>query len=61
MNIICKHCASAKITRDASALWDAGAQEWRLAGVQDHITCEDCGAENSAVEVFSKAAVLLQS
>ncbi len=39
----CPHCGSENIVKDATAAWDADAQEWSLTSTQDHETCENCG------------------
>ncbi len=57
IRMICKHCGSDHLTRDASAVWDVGVQGWILAGVQDRSVCEDCGRENTVIAVpIGKAA-----
>jgi len=43
IDMLCPHCGSANIYKDAAAAWDADAQEWSLASVHDHETCEECG------------------
>jgi ribosomal protein L37AE/L43A len=50
IRLICKYCASEKITRDASAVWDVRSQSWVLSAVQDQMVCEDCGQENMIFE-----------
>jgi predicted RNA-binding Zn-ribbon protein involved in translation (DUF1610 family) len=41
--LLCPHCGSDHITRDACAHWD-GAQ-WALVDVYEAMTCNNCGAE----------------
>jgi hypothetical protein len=42
----CPRCGSKDLLIDATARWNTAAQAWELAGTQDAITCEKCGAEN---------------
>jgi predicted RNA-binding Zn-ribbon protein involved in translation (DUF1610 family) len=41
--LLCPHCGSDNIIRDACAKWD-GAQ-WVLLSVYDNMTCNDCERE----------------
>ena len=43
MKLLCPHCHSDNIIRDASARWNG--EEWELSGVYDVMTCDDCCAE----------------
>jgi hypothetical protein len=47
MVLLCPACRSSNVVVDANATWDANAQTFVLAGVMDHMTCEDCGYENT--------------
>ena len=51
IKIICSHCGSDDVRRDAYAAWDVGSQEWELAAVFDQGYCEDCGGEATLDEV----------
>jgi hypothetical protein len=51
INIVCEHCGSDDIIRDANARWDTLNQCWDLAGVMDNATCEACGEETDMIEV----------
>lgn len=42
----CPECGSYSMVIDACADWDWKAQEWRLCGVNDVVTCQDCGYED---------------
>jgi hypothetical protein len=51
IKIVCSHCGSDDVRRDADAVWSNEAQEWELCAVYDHGTCEQCGGEASLDEV----------
>jgi hypothetical protein len=40
--IVCSHCGSENIKRDAWATWNVDTQEWDLDDVFDSCFCEDC-------------------
>lgn len=48
--IVCSHCGSYSVMRDAWAVWDTENQEWELANVFDQGYCEDCGGEATLQE-----------
>ncbi|BAI98999.1 hypothetical protein Sj15T_09960 [Sphingobium sp. TA15] len=43
---VCSHCGSDSLVRDASARWDADAQDWAISGVYDCTFCDECSAES---------------
>lgn len=43
MKLLCPHCNSENISRDASAKWNG--EEWGLSCVYDDMTCDDCGKD----------------
>lgn len=51
IDIVCAKCGSPDVTRDATAAWDADAQDWSLCGVQDQGYCDDCGGEADLKEI----------
>jgi hypothetical protein len=51
IKIVCSHCGSDDVRRDADAVWSNEAQEWELCAVYDQGTCEQCGGEASLDEV----------
>lgn len=50
IQILCATCGSPEVSRDATARWNVGLQDWVLAGVQDQATCEACGGAVGVVE-----------
>lgn len=44
---VCKECGGSMYW-DATAYWDAEAQEWAAGDPNDFNACQDCGSENSA-------------
>lgn len=55
--VLCARCGSDRITSDASAEWCPEAQAWKLAGVQDNCTCNDCGWDGDHPLVVSPSDV----
>jgi hypothetical protein len=45
--VVCKHCGSENVARDAWSAWDAEAQQWILHSTYDHATCFECEGETS--------------
>jgi predicted nucleic-acid-binding Zn-ribbon protein len=41
--LLCPHCESDNIVRDACAHWDG--TRWVMLDVYDNMICNDCGAE----------------
>lgn len=41
--LVCPHCGSGNIIRDAAARWDG--EKWELSCVYDNMTCDDCGSD----------------
>ncbi len=48
--MICRHCHSRNVRRDADVMWNIGAQCWEVAGIYDNASCDDCGGETTIVE-----------
>ncbi len=51
IKIVCGHCGSDDVRRDAWAEWDVRTQAWVLGTVFDAGHCEKCGGEASLKEV----------
>lgn len=51
IKMVCSHCGSTDVRKDADAIWNVEKQEWELVAVYDNTTCEDCGGECSLLEV----------
>ena len=49
--IVCKHCGSDDVSRDAWADWDIKKQQWVLRTAFDYAHCHRCDGETSLVEV----------
>jgi len=49
--MVCRHCGSDDVSRDAWADWDTGKQEWVLGAVFDYAHCHKCERETSIIEV----------
>ena len=45
VKMLCPHCGSDDICRDASAKWDAQHADWVMSGVQDTMTCQACDTD----------------
>lgn len=43
----CTECMGTEVCCDATARWDADAQDWALSGTCDDTYCDDCGGECS--------------
>ena len=41
----CPKCGSFGVSRDATVRWVEPALGWRLSGIFDRLTCDDCGHE----------------
>jgi hypothetical protein len=54
IDIVCAHCGSHDVKRDAWAGWNTAAQAWELLGVLDDACCEECGDWVSLNEVPCK-------
>ncbi len=50
VKMVCAHCGSRNVVRDAWAEWDFENQCWELAAVFDAAHCEDCDWDVSVVE-----------
>jgi hypothetical protein len=50
IKIVCSHCGSDDVRRDAYAEWNVDAQTWELGTVFDQGYCEACGGEASLDE-----------
>lgn len=51
VDIICSHCGSRDVRRDAYAAWNTTTQTWELSAVFDQGYCEQCGGEAHLTEV----------
>lgn len=51
MVIVCTHCQSINVLRDAYACWNFASQDWELSSVYDDLTCGDCGESTRGEEV----------
>jgi hypothetical protein len=51
IKMVCDHCGSEDIRRDAFASWNVETQEWELASIFDNTICDACGEDNCAEEV----------
>jgi RNase P subunit RPR2 len=49
--MICRHCGSKLVTRDAWAEWDEDQQAWVLRAVYDHAYCHKCDEETRIEEL----------
>jgi len=49
--MVCRHCGSDDVSRDAWADWDTGKQEWVLRCAFDYAHCHKCDCETSIIEV----------
>lgn len=45
VKIVCPHCGSDNVHKDAAAAWCAETQAWELSSTHDSETCNDCGRE----------------
>jgi hypothetical protein len=48
--MVCGHCGSEDVLRDAYAEWDKGSQRWEIRTVFDQAVCETCGGETRIAE-----------
>jgi hypothetical protein len=51
INIVCSHCGSDDVRRDAFAAWSVEKQEWELAEVYDQGHCVKCEGDASLEEI----------
>lgn len=51
VKMVCKHCGSEEVYKDASVGWDIEKQEWVLITVFDNADCENCGGETIIEEI----------
>lgn len=59
--MICPHCGSDEITKDATAVWCPETQAWIFGGAQDCETCQACGAEGDYMATRAPIAPAPQS
>lgn len=45
IKMVCSHCGSEEVKRDAWAEWDTEKQDWVLSSIYDHTYCEGCEGE----------------
>lgn len=48
--MVCKHCGSQEVRRDAWAAWNPEKEEWELYNYFDAAFCEDCDTETTIEE-----------
>ena len=46
IKLVCEHCGSEDVGRDAVARWDVEKQDFVLAGVHDGAWCQDCDSDS---------------
>lgn len=51
VQMVCSHCGSEDVKRDAWAEWDVEKQDWVLGQVFDHTHCDDCDGDTNLSEV----------
>lgn len=51
VRMVCGHCGSDEVTRDAWAAWDAEAQRWALSATFDYGFCHRCMTDAKIEEV----------
>jgi hypothetical protein len=42
LRMVCEHCGSEDVTRDAWASWDIHTQDWALGAIFDYAYCHKC-------------------
>jgi hypothetical protein len=42
VRMVCEHCGSEHVTRDAWAEWNVETQDWQLGAVFDYAYCHRC-------------------
>lgn len=50
IQIVCAHCGSTDVRRNADAGWNEELQLWELVAIYDNATCEQCGGETRLEE-----------
>lgn len=51
IKIVCAHCGSDDVMRDAWAVWNEETQQWELGAVFDAAFCEKCEGDATLEEV----------
>ncbi len=51
VKIVCSHCGSDQVVRDAWAIWNTENQHWELHSMYDHTQCDICGKEDAVKQV----------
>jgi hypothetical protein len=51
VQMVCEHCGSEEVTRDAWAQWNAETQDWELGAVFDYAYCHRCQRDAHIEEV----------
>ncbi|MCW1431864.1 hypothetical protein [Novosphingobium sp. JCM 18896] len=51
VRMVCSHCGSDEVTRDAWAAWDPQAQQWALRATFDYAFCHRCMTDARIEEV----------
>ena len=57
LKMLCAHCGSDDVRRDAWAVWSVEAQSWVLEVAYDDAQCGDCGGETTIEETSIAEAV----
>lgn len=50
LKMVCGHCGSENVGRDAYVSWNEKTQEWELGGIYDSGFCNDCGRDDPIEE-----------
>lgn len=45
LKMVCAHCGSDEVSRDAAVRWDIGMQAWQISSIYDNGSCDHCGSE----------------
>lgn len=57
IDMVCAHCGSSNVRRDAWAEWSLDDQDWVLGQVFDMAYCEACECETSLIEMDPEKAM----
>ena len=50
ITIVCSHCGSDDVMRDAYAVWSVEDQEWVTHSTYDNAYCYNCSGDTSLIE-----------
>lgn len=45
LRMVCSHCGSTEVTRDAICRWSEEDQQWEVSTLLDNTDCCECGGE----------------